>query len=100
MKKHLECRKTDLRISPIYHHKRDRIEAHICIAFTAYCVYKELEIMLYKNRSSLSLKQAAELTHNMHEIECTLPQSKQTKKLLLKMDKKQQELIDLVNENF
>ena len=92
--------KTDLRIRPIYHHKRHRIEAHICIAFTAYCVYKELERMLYKNRSSLSLKQAAELTHNMYEIEYTLPQSKQTKKLLLKMDEKQQELIDLVNENY
>lgn len=35
--------KTDLRIRPIYHRKQDRIKAHICIAFTAYCVYKELE---------------------------------------------------------
>jgi len=34
--------KTDLRIRPIYHRLRDRIEAHICIAFTAYCVYKNL----------------------------------------------------------
>ncbi len=35
--------KTDLRIRPIYHRLRNRIEAHICISFTAYCVYKELE---------------------------------------------------------
>ncbi|MCC6933078.1 MAG: transposase [Deltaproteobacteria bacterium] len=31
--------KTDLRIRPIYHRKRNRIEAHICIAFTAYTIF-------------------------------------------------------------
>lgn len=35
--------KTDLRIRPIYHRLKHRIEAHICIAFTAYSIYKELE---------------------------------------------------------
>jgi transposase len=39
--------KTDLRIRPIYHSLRHRIEAHICISFTAYCIYKELERVLY-----------------------------------------------------
>ena len=31
--------KTDLRIRPIYHRLQSRIEAHICISFTAYCIY-------------------------------------------------------------
>ena len=92
--------KTDLRIRPIFHRKQQRIEAHICIAFTAYCVYKELERALYENKSSLSLKQAAELTHNMYQMEYTLPQSGYTKKILLKMDEQQQELMDLVNKIF
>jgi transposase len=48
--------KTDLRISPIYYRLRNRIEAHICISFTAYCIYKELERVLYEAKSSLSLK--------------------------------------------
>lgn len=38
--------KTDLRIPPIYHRLKDRIEAHICICFTAYAIYKELERLL------------------------------------------------------
>ena len=42
--------KTDLRIRPIYHRLRDRIESHICISFTAYSVYKELERILYKEK--------------------------------------------------
>ena len=50
--------KTDLRIRPIYHRLRNRIEAHICISFTAYCIYKELERILYAEKSTLSLKRA------------------------------------------
>jgi transposase len=34
--------KTDLRIRPIFHRLRHRIEAHIVISFVAYKVYKEL----------------------------------------------------------
>lgn len=46
--------KTDLRIRPIYHRLKHRIEAHICIAFTAYSVYKELERVLKEGKSTLS----------------------------------------------
>ena len=84
--------KTDLRIRPIYHRLRSRIEAHICIAFTAYCIYKELERVLYVEKSSLSLKKAAELTHNMYQITYSLPESKHTKSRLLNMDEEQLEL--------
>ena len=33
--------KTDLRVRPVYHYRKRRIEAHICISFCAYKVYKE-----------------------------------------------------------
>lgn len=92
--------KTDLRIRPIYHRLRERIEAHICIAFTAYTVYKELERVLYENNSSISLKKAAEITHNMYQVEYELPDSKLKKSVLLKMDEQQQELYDLVLKTF
>jgi transposase len=92
--------KTDLRIRPIYHRLRDRIEAHICIAFTAYSIYKELERVLYAEKSTLSLKKAAELTHNMYQITYTLPESGHTKTRLLTMDTKQQELYDIIMKYF
>lgn len=91
--------KTDLRIRPIYHRIEDRIRAHICIAFTAYCIYKELERILYKEKSTLSLKKAAELTHSMYQITYTLPKSKRTKSQLLKMDNQQTELYRLIEKN-
>jgi transposase len=92
--------KTDLRIRPIYHRLRERIEAHICISFSAYCIYKELERVLHESKSSLSLKKASELTHNMYQITYTLPDSKHTKTRLLNMDIEQAELYNLINEHF
>lgn len=92
--------KTDLRIRPIYHRLRNRIEAHICISFTAYCIYKELERVLYQSKSQLSLRKAAELTHNIYQLTYTLPRSKLTKSILLKMNNDQTELCRIINENF
>ena len=92
--------KTDLRIRPIYHRLRKRIEAHICISFTAYCIYKELERVLYAEKSNLSVKKAAEVTHNMYQITYTLPDSKVTKNRLLRMDDEQAELYQIINKNF
>lgn len=92
--------KTDLRIRPIYHRLRNRIEAHICISFTAYCIYKELERVLFEEKSTISLKKAAEITHNMYQITYTLPESKHTKSKLLNMDKEQAELYRITCKNF
>ena len=92
--------KTDLRIRPIYHRLRNRIEAHICLSFTAYCIYKELERVLYKEKSILSVKRCVELTHNMYQITYTLPQSKHTKSNQLKMDDEQAELFQIISKNF
>jgi transposase len=92
--------KTDLRIRPIYHRLKHRIYAHICISFTAYCIYKELERVLHKEKSILSLKKAAELTHNMYQITFTLPESKHTKSMLLKMDELQAELYQIIAKIF
>lgn len=92
--------KTDLRIRPVYHRLRRRIEAHICIVFTAYCIYKELERVLRSEKSSLSVKRAAELTHNIYEITYTLPESKQNKTKLLNMDDAQAELYQIILKNF
>ena len=92
--------KTDLRIRPIYHRLRHRMQAHICIAFTAYTVYKELERVLHEEKSSISLKTASEITHNIYQITYQLPDSKHIKSTLLKMDEKQSELYQIVQKYF
>ena len=92
--------KTDLQIRPIYHRLRNRIEAHICIAFTAYSIYKELERVLKKEKSSLSLKRAADLTHSMYQINAVLPESKHHTSILLQMDEEQSHLHEIILKNY
>jgi transposase len=88
--------KTDLQIRPIYHRLRNRIEGHICIAFTAYSIYKELEKTLKAENSYLSVKRAADLTHNMYQLNVVLPESKHTKSVLLEMDQEQGDLYQII----
>jgi transposase len=92
--------KTDLRIRPIYHRIRRRIEAHICLSFVAYTVYKELERVLKIEKYQLSVEKAAEITHNMYQMEITLPESLHSKKVLLKMDENQSQLIQIIDKYF
>ncbi|MGB4838920.1 MAG: IS1634 family transposase [Saprospiraceae bacterium] len=92
--------KTDLRIRPIYHRVRKRIEAHICLSFVAYSIYKELERVLQKEKYRLSVEKASEITHNMYQMEITLPESRHSKNILLKMDKDQAELVRIINKYF
>jgi hypothetical protein len=47
----------------------------------------------------LSLKEAAELTHNIYQLNVILPQSKHKKSIILKMDRDQDHLTELINKN-
>ena len=89
--------KTDLRIRPIFHYRKRRIEAHICISFVAYTILKELERLLSKHHAGLSLKRAADITQTMYELEYRLPGEALPTKTLLKMDPQQQLLYDIIH---
>ncbi len=90
--------KTDLKIRPVYHYRRRRIEAHICISFVAYTIYKELERILEKYHAGFSLKRAAELTHTMYALEHQSPDSCDLERIILKMDTEQQMLYDIIKK--
>lgn len=81
--------KTDLKIRPIFHRLRHRIEAHISIAFVAYSIYKELERLLEKHKVGIGVNKAAELTRTIYALNYILPQSRLTKKITLGMDNEQ-----------
>jgi len=91
--------KTDLKIRPIFHRLRDRIEAHICISFVSYVLYKELDRILAKNGSLISINKAIEEINKMYEIE--IHDSNNNKAIVqLKNNTNQQEIIDLINFEF
>jgi hypothetical protein len=68
--------KTDLRIRPIYHRKKERIKAHLCVAFVAYTIYKELERLLLQHQVPLSPRKALDLMKTIYQISLRLPDSK------------------------
>jgi len=79
---------------------RRRIEAHICISFTAYCIYKELERILNEEKLDISIVNAVELTYNMFELTYTVPETNRLIKKLLQMDEKQAELYKIIEKHY
>lgn len=87
--------KTDLRIRPIYHRLQRRIEAHICIAFCAYKIYKELERLLNKKKSGLSPEKAIDILKTIYRVTITLPYSKTKASRLFLPNQEQRTLLEL-----
>ncbi len=87
--------KTDLRIRPVYHRLRNRVEAHICICFAAYSVYKELERLLRLNNIDLSAEKAINEIKEIRQLRYILPKSQVVKTRILNPTPKQTQLIEM-----
>lgn len=87
--------KTDLRVRPVYHRLPHRIEAHICISFVAYKVYKELERKLKELKTNISAAKALEIAENIFEIQMESPITKQKIRKILLLTQEQKDLAKL-----
>ena len=88
--------KSDLRIRPIYHRLRKRIESHICIAFCAYKVYKELERQLKIKNISLSVEKAIDIANTIYKVKIITPKNKTIIEKLVIRNELQKELIKIL----
>jgi transposase len=91
--------KTDLRIRPIYHRLQRRIEAHICIAFCAYKIYKELERLLEEKKAGLSPEKTIDILKTIYKVTITLPYSKTKESRLFLPNQEQRTLLELFQIN-
>ena len=87
--------KTDLEVRPIYHRLKQRIEAHICIAFTAYKVYKELERLLRQKQAGFSPEKAIEIAKTIYRINATRPKNNEQVARVIITTEEQRRLADL-----
>lgn len=92
--------KTDLQIRPVYHCLQRRIEAHICIAFCAYKVYKELERQLKIKKAEWSAEKAIEITKTIYSVTIKTHLSDNLHTRLYIQKPEQQLLLNLFNLNF
>lgn len=86
--------KTDIKIRPVYHHLQHRIEAHICIAFVAYKVYKELERKLKELKAGISPEKAIEIAKTIYSIKVVKPSSKEIFEKVLLLNDEQKNLFN------
>ncbi len=84
--------KTDLRIRPIYHRLKHRIEAHICISFAAYKIYKELERQLNIKKAGISPEKAIDIAKTIYQITIQTHLSNTLHTRLI-IDKEEQQLL-------
>jgi transposase len=89
--------KTDLKIRPIYHRKQKRIEAHICLNFVAYKVYKELERQLKEKKSDLSPEKVIEILQSIYQIEIRNPINNELIQQNILLTEEHRKLQDLFN---
>ena len=78
--------KGTLEVRPIFHFTERRIEAHICICFVAYKLYKELERLLHALDIPLSVDRALDIAKTISTLTVSLPDGTTATRLMLMSD--------------
>ena len=89
-----------LEMRPMFHFTERRIEAHVCICFIAYKVYKELERLIAINKIGMSVDKVLDAAKTITTIRVRLPESRTTFTKTLFLTEKQyavKPLFDLSN---
>lgn len=89
--------KSDLQIRPVYHHLKKRIEAHICIAFAACKIYKELERQLKERNSRWTPEKAIDIVKTIYRVAFQTPYSNKIHSRLLIKNGEQHSIVKLFN---
>lgn len=81
--------KGTLEARPIFHFTERRIEAHICICFVAYKLYKELERLLRLLNIKMSVDKVLDIAKTISTVTVELPDgTRKTKTLLTRAEQK------------
>ena len=90
--------KADLAIRPVFHQEERRIEAHIFIAFLAYCLYVTLQRRLYALAPGLTARSALEKFAAVQMIDVHLPTTDGRELVLTRYTQPEPELQLLINQ--
>jgi len=90
--------KSDLAIRPVFHQQECRIEAHIFIAFLAYCLYVTLQRRLHALAPGLTARSALEKFAAVQMIDVHLPTTDGRELVLTRYTQPEPELQLLINQ--
>ena len=69
--------KGTLEMRPMFHFTERRIEAHVCICFVAYKVYKELERVIREKEVSMSVDKVLDVAKTVITIRIKMPENRE-----------------------
>jgi transposase len=92
--------KGTLEMRPMFHFTPRRIEAHVCICFVAYKIYKELGRLLKINHINLSVDKVLDIAKTITTIKINLPVSGNTLTKTMLLTARHRSIAMLFDENF
>lgn len=92
--------KGTLEMRPMFHFTPKRIEAHVCICFAAYKVYKELERVMKASCINMSVDKVLDIAKTITTIKMKLPKSGNTMTRTMLLTQRHRSIAQLFDENF
>ena len=92
--------KGTIELRPMFHFNPKRIEAHVCLCFVAYKVYKELERILRVSHIDLSVDKVLGIAKTITTIRIRLPISENTMAKTMLLTKSHKSIATLFDETF
>ena len=92
--------KGTLELRPMFHFTRKRIEAHVCICFVAYKVYKEMERVLKISGINLSVDKVLNIAKTITTLKIKLPACSEVLTKTMLITAKHKSIGQLFDQNF
>ncbi|GHT54001.1 hypothetical protein FACS189451_08400 [Bacteroidia bacterium] len=92
--------KGTLELRPMFHFTKKRIEAHVCICFVAYKIYKELERILKTECINWSVDKVLDIANTITTLKIKLPICNETMTKTMLITPKHKSIAKLFDENF
>jgi len=92
--------KGTLELRPMFHFTKKRIDAHVCICFVAYKVYKELERILKASNINLSVDSVLNIAKTITTMKIKLPVSGETMTKTMLLTSKHKSIEMLFDNDF
>ncbi|MFA7138032.1 MAG: IS1634 family transposase [Bacteroidales bacterium] len=92
--------KGTLDVRPMFHFTPQRIEAHVCICFVAYKLYKEFERILRISNIEMSVDKVLDIAKTIKTLKINLPKSGTTLTKTMFFTPKQMTIAKLYDEKF
>ena len=92
--------KGTIEMRPMFHFTPKRIEAHVCICFVAYKVYKELERVLKISQINMSVDTVLDIAKTITTIKINLPKSGNIMTQTMLLTPRHKSIAQLFDENF